>query len=89
MDDGRRKSTYQCTRAEKSLSSYPIICKSLPRHILLLMDNLTAVCYVNKRGGTRSPQLVSLATEIWNFCLGRNIWITAKHVPGVENVDAD
>ena len=87
MADGRRKSTYQCTRAESSflaIQSFVKDRKSLPRHILLLMDNLTAVCYVNKRGGTRSPQLVSLATEIWNFYLGRNIWITAKHVPGVE-----
>ena len=63
--------------------------KSMPCHILILMDNSTAVCYVSKKGGTRSPQLVSLATEIWNFCLGRNIWIAAKHVSGVENVDAD
>ena len=72
-----------------AIQSFVKDMKSLPRHILLLMDNFTAVCYVNKRGSTRSPQLVSLATEIWNFCLGRNIWITAKHVPGVENVDAD
>ena len=72
-----------------AIQSFVKDMKSLPRHILLLMDNFTAVCYVNKRGGTRSPQLVSLATEIWNFCLGRNIWITAEHVPGVENVDAD
>ena len=62
-----------------------------PRHIQVLMDNSTAVSYINKRRGTHSPTLESLALalEIWNFCISRQIWITARHVPGVTNIDAD
>ena len=60
-----------------------------PRHIQVLMDNTTAVSYINKRGGTHSPTLASLALEIWNFCISRRIWITARHVPGVTNIEAD
>ncbi|XP_028402107.1 uncharacterized protein LOC114525097 [Dendronephthya gigantea] len=60
-----------------------------PHHIKVLMDNSTAVSYINKRGGTHSPTLASLALEIWNFCISQQIWITARHVPGVTNVEAD
>ena len=60
-----------------------------PRHSQVLMDNSTAVSYINKRGGTHSPTLASLALEILNYCISRKIWNTARHVPGVTNVEAD
>ena len=60
-----------------------------PQHINLQMDNSTAVAYVNKRGGTKSSTLAELAVEIWAVCHQNNIWITAHHLPGTQNVDAD
>lgn len=60
-----------------------------PRHLKLLMDNTTAVAYINKKGGTRSALLAQLAMEVWIYCLSRNIWITAKHLPGLMNSEAD
>ena len=60
-----------------------------PRHILLEMDNTTAVAYVNRRGGTQSPTLSLLALDLWSFLLERGSWITAHHLPGVLNVEAD
>jgi hypothetical protein len=60
-----------------------------PQHIRLLMDNSTAVAYVNRRGGTRSSMLAKLALEIWTVCHKNAIWITAEHLPGSKNVDAD
>ena len=60
---------------------------TMPQHIGLQMDNSTAVAYVNKRGGTRSSTLAALAAEIW--IQQKGIWITAQHLPGVQNVDAD
>jgi ribonuclease HI len=59
-----------------------------PRHIQLLTDNSTAVSYINKQGGTHSPSLVAQEL-IWNFCISKNIWLTANHVPGVNNIEAD
>ena len=41
------------------------------------------------KGGTRSPQLATLAMEIWTYCLSRQIWITAKHLSGLMNSEAD
>ena len=67
----------------RSLGHHP------PRHILLEMDNTTAVAYVNKRGGTQSPSLSLLASELWSFLLTQGSWVTARHLPGVLNVEAD
>ena len=57
--------------------------------VKLRLDNTTAVTYVNNQGGTRSPSLMLLTLELWNWCLQRNILITAEHLPGVSNVLAD
>ena len=67
----------------RSLGHHP------PRHILLEMDNTTAVAYVNRRGGTQSPSLSLLALELWSFLLTQGSWVTARHLPGVLNVEAD
>ena len=65
------------------------LAPSPPQHILLEMDNTTAVAYVNRRGGTQSPSLSLLALELWSFLLTRGLWVTARHLPGVLNVEAD
>lgn len=31
----------------------------------------------------------SVANAIWLFCVERNIWISAAHIPGKKNIDAD
>ena len=38
-------------------------------HILLLLDNITAISFINNKGGTRSHALSDLALEIWTWCL--------------------
>ena len=63
--------------------------RKMPQHVGLQMNNSAAVSYVNKRGGTRPSTLAPLAVEIWNICQQKGIWITAEHLPGVQNVDAD
>jgi hypothetical protein len=56
--------------------------------VKLRLDNTTAIAYINNRG-TRSPSLTSLTLELWYWCLQQNILITAEHLPGVLNVQAD
>jgi len=68
--------------------------QSLAKHshkmtILLKMDNVTAVTYINKLGGTHSPVLCQLALRIWEWSLQRGIFLIAEHLPGIENVAAD
>ena len=55
----------------------------------LRMDNTTAVAHVNNKGGTHSPCLLALTLELWQWCLERNIMISAQHVPGKLNTIAD
>ena len=62
--------------------------KIVDRRILLLLDNTTAIAYINNMGGKKG-QLNTLAKEIWEWCLVRKIWLSASHLPGVDNVDAD
>ena len=58
-------------------------------HILLKMDNSTAVFYVNRMGGTHSTVLSNLAIQLWQWCLARNVSLSAEHLPGVDNCIAD
>ncbi|KAM4747505.1 uncharacterized protein WCC33_005072 [Rhinophrynus dorsalis] len=57
--------------------------------ILLRMDNVSAVQYINRLGGTRSKPLADLAKDFWHFCLDRDISVVAEHLPGLSNVVAD
>ena len=57
--------------------------------VLLLMDNISAVTYINKMGGTHSPMLSYLAKNLWDWCLTHNISVTARYIPGIQNVEAD
>ena len=58
-------------------------------HIKINMDNTTAICYLQHKGGSISQQCNVLAKDIWTFCIDRNIWLTAAHLPGHLNVLAD
>ena len=56
--------------------------------VKLLMDNTTAISYINKMEGL-SPVLASLVYEIWQWCLQRKIYLSAQHIPGILNYAAD
>lgn len=50
-------------------------------HVHLRMENRTAVFYVNRMGGIHSLLMSNLAIQIWQWCLERNITLTAEHLP--------
>ena len=58
-------------------------------HVQIHIDNTTAVSYINNMGGSKSPILNKLAIEVWEWCMHRNIWVSAVHIAGKFNVDAD
>lgn len=58
-------------------------------HVRLYMDNTTAVAYVNAMGGTKSKKCNVIARQIWIWCMERQIWLSAAHIAGKANVDAD
>ena len=61
----------------------------LSQHVKVMVDNITALSDLNHMGTRSSEKRNDLAQEIWLWCAEQNIWLTAVHVPGVENVEAD
>ena len=57
--------------------------------ILIHSDNMTVVTYINNQGGTCSARVCDLAITLWEFCIKRNISISAVHLPGMDNSKAD
>ena len=47
------------------------------------------VAYINKHGGTTSACLCDLVLELWEFCIKRNILLSAVHLPGIKKSRAD
>ena len=52
-------------------------------------DNQTAIRYVNKLGGTHSRDLCMLSLQLHKSVMSNKIIITAEHLPGILNVEAD
>jgi hypothetical protein len=55
----------------------------------IYIDNTTAVAYINKKGGTKSSPLCSVALEINNWFEEREIDLYATYLPGKSNFVAD
>lgn len=63
--------------------------KSENMHIRILIDNTTAVAYINNMGGSHSESCNDVANCIWSWGLQRNLWLSAAHLPGSQNIEAD
>ena len=59
------------------------------RQVILRIDNMSAVCYINNVGGTKSFSMCKIACEIAHWCESRNVVLSAVHIPGVLNILAD
>ncbi|XP_022780164.1 uncharacterized protein LOC111321522 [Stylophora pistillata] len=57
-------------------------------HIQCMIDNTTAIAYINKMGG-KMQKCNEITKQLWLWCMDRNIWLSAAHVPGKENTVAD
>ena len=62
-------------------------CKN--KHIRVQCDNTTAVCYINNMGESKSNNCNAITKHIWEFCIHQQIWLSAAHLPGCKNTDAD
>ena len=59
------------------------------RTVAVFCDNTTAVAYLRKEGGTRSPLLNALAQEILRWSESLSIRLAPQFLPGSNNVLAD
>ena len=51
-------------------------------HILVQLDNVTGVTYINNMGSNHSVLCNKVARDIWLWCIDRNIWLIGTHIPG-------
>ena len=58
-------------------------------HVKVMCDNTTAVSCINHMGTSHSDLCNTLTKAIWEWCAKYNIWLTAAHIPGVDNESAD
>ena len=58
-------------------------------HILIQIDNTSAVAAINKMDSTRSIDMDHVVYLIWNFILKHDNWIPVTHIPHVFNEEAD
>ncbi len=58
-------------------------------HVLVQMDSTTVMHYLNRMGGTRSRSLDLKVWEIIQWCQPFRITLSAVHISGSDNVEAD
>ena len=58
-------------------------------HIRIRSDSTTAVSYINNLGGVKSLPCHKVAKDIWLWAFERNNHLSAEHLPGSENIQAD
>ena len=58
-------------------------------HISIQSDSTCAVAYICNMGGMTSPKMDNLAMQIWEWCIERDIYLSASHICSEINVHAD
>lgn len=78
-----------CLELKAALFSIQSFCAdAFETHIKLFSDNTTTVACINRFGSTK--ELCNDVTrELWLWCIDRKILLTAAHLPGSENTEAD
>ena len=59
------------------------------RHIKVLIDNSATVGAINNMGSSKSSILNGQIKMIWEWILAGKNWLSASHIPGILNVEAD
>ncbi|XP_070518817.1 uncharacterized protein [Cardiocondyla obscurior] len=57
--------------------------------ILIRIDNMTAISYINRAGGVQFPHLSELSRKIWEWCEEKKLWLKASYIPSTKNNEAD
>lgn len=78
-----------CLELKAILLGLKSLCKDYSQtHIRLRSDNTTAVACID-RGGSTKRSLNSLVEEIFTWAESRQITLSAQHIKGLDNVEAD
>jgi len=84
----RNLSPHKLPQTTSGFSSTSVFCQAQQGDYCAL-DNVTAVTYINKLGGTHSQALCQLALMIWDWCIQRDVFLVAEHQPRKDNITTD
>ena len=88
--EGEAKEHINVLELKAALFGLQSLCTNVhDSHILMKLDNTSAVAGINKTGSTRSIPLDLVGQQIWRWAQQRNNWLLATHIPGILNVEAD
>ena len=63
-------------------------CRSY-KHVRVMSDSSTAIAYTNNKGGIKSKKYNEIVKEIRLWYFKNNSLISATHIPGKHNIEAD
>ena len=72
-----------------ALKSFAKVYQMTNAHVRFKIDNTPAQAYISHQGGTKSVGLCNQAQEPWKWCLHHQTIVSAEHLPGIHNRDAD
>lgn len=55
------------------------------KQVLLRIDNITALAYINKMGGIRHRALNDITKRLWQWCEAKAHWVFAEYVASKDN----
>jgi hypothetical protein len=55
------------------------------RTLNIICDNTSTIAYINRFGGTRSPELLHWATKLWDMCLRMGTRLKTTYIPSSFN----
>ena len=82
---------YICVRRLKVvIRGLKSLCSNVSnKHIRIQSDNTTTVAYLNAMVRIKSHVCNDVAFQSWDWCSQRHVWLSASHIPGSNNVEAD
>ena len=54
-----------------------------------MCGNMTSISYTNNMGDTIPHSCNKIGSNVWDFCITEKLWISAAHIPGVSDKEAD
>ena len=90
FDETEKSLHINILEAKAVLFGLKSLCSDLSNtHILILTDNTATKGAINNMGSSKSLLFHFQIFEIWKWAIARNIWLSATHLPGILNVEAD
>lgn len=77
----------ECIAVHRALMNFSSVTKG--KSVLIATDNTTTLAYINRSGGTRSPEMFEVTKNLLLWCNNQAIILRATHIKGSLNVMAD